>query len=57
MILNGLGPVSKAGRCVFLPTVDLSSKNRLHYESKVLSTLHVKRNTFDCGELLSTAYD
>ena len=42
VILNGLGPVSKAGRCVFLPTVDPSSKTRLLYESKVLDSVQVQ---------------
>ena len=42
MILNGLGPVSKAGRCVFLPTVDPSSKTRLLYKSKVLDSVQVQ---------------
>ena len=49
--MNGLGPVSKAGRCVFLPTVDPSSKTRLLYESKILSSVHVQRKTCVCGEL------
>ena len=42
MFLNGLGPVSEAGRCVFLPTVDPSSKTRLLYESKVLDSVQVQ---------------
>ena len=42
VILNGLGPVSEAGRCVFLPTVDPSSKTRLLYESKVLDSVQVQ---------------
>ena len=39
MFLIGLGPVSEVGRCVFLPTVDPSSKTRLLYESKVLHSV------------------